>query len=249
MKKNLLLPVLSIFISMLFANPTPAENRIVALTTNSPAPKADIARAAPSSAGSAVSLVLDDGTKDTDVGIGGNRELLFLNQFSLDATNFPFTLNEIHVYFSGGASNLSVGDKIQLVIYTDKDGDPANGATFVASYAETIQTLDDWNVFTLPTSVDFMEPTDILLGVIAMETPGSAYYPAALDDSDSQKRSWVGWWTTSPPPDPPVLPPDDMWTLIDDVGFPGNFLIRGYGVSKKFPWVMFDHIFSTDRTE
>jgi hypothetical protein len=73
----------------------------------------------------------------------------------------------------------------------------------------------------------------VLIGVIALEVPGTDYWPAAIDLTASQGRSWAGWWDSSPPPDPATLPPPN-WTLIDPY-FPGNWMIRGYGHSGAVP--------------
>jgi len=139
-------------------------------------------------------------------------------------------LNEIQVYFS---SNVSVGDDIVLVVYENTSGntDPAIGDNFLYKLPATVQTLDAWNIYTLPAGIPLMGPGDVLIGVIAMEIPGSDYFPAALDETTTQGRSWAGWWTTSPPPSTPSLPPDDFWVLIDDPGFPGNWMLRGVGTT------------------
>jgi hypothetical protein len=124
------------------------------------------------------------------------------------------------------------GDDIVIAVYKDDDGNPANGADMMSSFTATVQAVDAWNTYSLSTPVNFGTATDVLIGVVAMETPGSAYFPAALDTTSSQGRSWAGWWTTSPPPDPPTLPPDDQWGTIDSFGFAGNWLVRGYGESE-----------------
>lgn len=217
------------------AGPLPGTSertsRPVALVADSMPSGAGVTASAPLvPAGTAMELVLDDGSAENNIGIGGTAEFVFLNYFSPNAAFFPFDLNEVQVYFSGGTTGVQVGDDIAIVVYQDDDGDPSNGATWLASYPTTVQAVDDWNVYPLATPVHFDNPTNVFIGVLALEVPGSAYFPAALDATASQGRSWAGWWSTSPPPDPPTLPPDDTWMLID--GFlPGNWLIRGYGES------------------
>lgn len=180
-----------------------------------------------------VSLILDDGSAENGIGIvGGNREFIFLNRFTPSPGSYPFTLKEIQVYFGGGA-NVHVGDDMVLVVYENTSGntDPAVGANLRASFPVTVQAVASWNNYTLPAGVFLSGPGDVLIGVIALETPGSLYFPAALDTTVSQRRSWIGWWWNSPPPVTPSLPPDDTWMLIDDAGFAGNWLIRGVGVT------------------
>ncbi|MFZ3071125.1 MAG: carboxypeptidase regulatory-like domain-containing protein, partial [Anaerolineaceae bacterium] len=179
-----------------------------------------------------VELILDDGGTENGIGIGGTLEFLWLNQFTPAPDAFPFTLDEIQVYFDS-TGMVSVGDDIILVVYENTSGnaDPAVGANWLYSYPTTIQTLNAWNNYTLPEGVALDGPGDVLIGVIGLETPGTSYWPAAIDTTTTQGRSWAGWYVASPPPTPPVLPPDDTWGLIDDFGFPGNWMIRGMGTS------------------
>lgn len=181
-----------------------------------------------------VDLVLDDGTNENNIGVGGTQEFLWLNRFTPDPASFPFTLNQIQVYFETEGL-VNIGDDIQLVIYENTSGntDPAVGSTWLVSFPETVSVLDAWSVYDLPAPIQFNGPGDVLLGVIAMEIPGTSYWPAGIDQTATQQRSWVGWWETSPPPDPPVLPPTN-WVLIDTY-FPGNWMIRGYGESGSEP--------------
>jgi hypothetical protein len=88
-------------------------------------------------------------------------------------------------------------------------------------------------VYDLVPPVSLNGPGDVILGVIGMEVPGTSYWPASLDQTVSQQRSWAGWWNSSPPPSPPLLPPDE-WTPIDTY-FPGNWMVRGYGAVCRAP--------------
>ncbi len=187
----------------------------------------------PSKALSDVELILDDGTMENNIGIGGNAAIIWLNRFTPDPSDFPFNLNSISVFFSK-VEGMSVGDEILLVVYENTAGnvDPAVGSDFLVSFPQTVQILNDWNDYDISgTPVYFGGPGDVLIGVIAMETPGTEYFPAAQDQDSTKERSWAGWWKTQQPPDPPLLPPNANWTLIDDVGatFKGNWLVRGYG--------------------
>ncbi len=175
-----------------------------------------------------VNLVLDDGSRENDIGLGGTAEILWANRFTPAPYDFPFELDQIQVYFSS-AGLVSAGDDIVLVVYENTSGspDPAAGSTFLAGFPATVQALDAWNVYDLATPVLLNGPGDVIIGVIGMETPGTSYWPAALDQTTTQARSWAGWWNSSPPPTPPVLPPDN-WTPIDAY-FPGNWMVRGYG--------------------
>ena len=178
-----------------------------------------------------VELILDDGTADNNIGIGGTWEFIWLNRFTPNPDAFPFNLNQIQIYFETSGMAL-VGHDIRLVVYENVTGntDPALGSNFLYSWDTTVQALDTWNMYDLPEPVELNGPGDVLIGVIGLEVPGTSYWPAAIDQTATQARSWAGWWLASPPPTPPTLPPDDSWTLIDAY-FPGNWMVRGMGSS------------------
>ncbi len=200
-----------------------------------PVPRNPVTLALPGSNGpesvtAAIALELDDGVRENGIGIGGASQFVFLNRFTPPGGNFPITLNEVQVYFAT-PDMVQVGHQMLLVLYENTSGntDPATGSNLLASVPVTVATLDAWNSYTLPSPVTFNGPGDILIGVVAQELPNAGYWPAAIDETASQQRSWAGWWNTPAAPTPPTLPPDDTWTLIDSAGFPGNWMIRGYG--------------------
>lgn len=181
--------------------------------------------------GDPVTLVLDDGAVDNNIGIGGTWEFLFVNRFTPAPSEFPFELTEVQAWFSGGTAGVAPGDGLILVAYENLAGntDPGVGSNLLYQGPEFVQAVDAWSAFTLPAPVEFNGPGDAVIGFIALEIPGVSYFPAAIDTTASQGRSWAGWYLTSPPPNPPVLPPDDTWGLIDQFGFPGNWMVRGTG--------------------
>lgn len=192
-----------------------------------------------------VSLLLDDGSPEMTVGNGGKREFLFVNCFSLAPHYFPFTLKEIQVFFyvyPKQPESPKLGDDITLVVYQNSSGnaDPGVGATLIARFPATIKILNWWNTYTLAQPVVINEPGDLLIGVVAMETPGTDYFPAALDASASQGCSWSGWWNATPWDATFAMPPDGLeptgapsWGVIDSKGNAGNWLIRASGTTSN----------------
>jgi subtilisin family serine protease len=186
-----------------------------------------------------LSLEVDDGSAENNLGVtsgpgGVSFQFIWLNRFSPDTADFPLTLEQIQVFFDGTAQGASQGDAIDLVVYRDADTDPTNGTTWLATYSETVKVADgtNWSVYDLDPAVTISSPGDVLIGVInrfvsSGTTP--ANYPAALDESASQGRSWIGWWNNGDPPDPAVLPPDGTLGLVDTHGLAGNWMIRSYG--------------------
>ena len=189
----------------------------------------------------AVVLELDDSTVENGVGINGNTspypsyQIIWLNRFTPDSSLYPFTLNQISVFFSPtAASGVSADDAIDLVVYLDADGDPSNGATLLATFETSVVAVDGTlSTYDLATPVEISGPGDVLIGVIdrfVVSGVTGPTYPAAIDTTASQGRSWIGWWS-SDPPDPASLPPDNTFVTIDSLGLPGNWIIRGAGVT------------------
>ncbi len=192
----------------------------------------------PSVIEAAVSLVLDDGSLENSIGVVDGTsayQFIWLNRFTPDPSEFPFTLEEIRVMFyenASGTLNVNPGDAIDLIVYQDADSDPTNGAALMATFHTTIQAVDGstWSVYDLSSPVVINGPGDVLIGVINRYvldgvTPKS--YPATIDRATSKDRSWIGWWSSSPT-DPPNFPPNaDFFVMTGADG--GNWLIRGYG--------------------
>ncbi len=175
-------------------------------------------------------LTLDDGSAEMSVGIGGSREMLFLNRFTLDRGSYPFALKEIRVFFST-AGDAKINDEITLVVYETPGGsaDPALGAALRAQIPVKIKALNIWSIYPLDQPIVLNGPGDLLIGVVAMKKPFTSYLPAAIDMTTNLQRSWAGWWKTSPPPTTYSLPPDASWSRIDLEGYAGNWMIRGLG--------------------
>lgn len=189
----------------------------------------------------AVSLVLDDGQGEELYGdnlIGNAFQFLWLNRFT--PSEFPLTLNEIWVMFDGPTGRVNVGDAIDLVVYEDANGDPTDGATWLATFNETVQAVDgSWSTYTLSTPVALNHPGDVLIGVINRYVSHGfslASWPAKLDTTASQDRSWFGSWFLAPP-DPANLPPGLSFSLMDGEDA-GNWMIRGYGETSGAPTPM-----------
>jgi subtilisin-like proprotein convertase family protein len=179
-----------------------------------------------------VSFVVDDGVGENAIGLTNGGQFLWLNRFTPAAAFFPIQINQVQVNFSypGGSTGVNVGELVDIYLYEDADGNPANGATFVASLLnQTVQAVDGttWSVYNFGAPVTFNGPGDILIAVVN-RTAGIAAgtFPAVLDQTASQQRSWAGFGAV--PANPPVLPPPTFGT-IDSFGFPGNWLVRGFG--------------------
>lgn len=177
-----------------------------------------------------VELVLDDGSAENGIGIGGSAQFIFVNRFTPTEDQFPFYLEEVHAFLDS-TGNVSLGHKFKVVVYQNKTGstDPAIGSELVYQQNVVAEKLNDWNVYTLDEPVLLEGPGDVIIGLVALEKPGTSYWPASIDEDTVSGRSWAGWWTTDDAPADPVLPPDDTWGEIGSFGFPSTWMVRGMG--------------------
>jgi len=181
-------------------------------------------------------FIIDDGTAETAIGDGG--QFIWLNRFTPAASEFPFQLEEVSTVFAG--TLVSVGDTIRILVYedTDGDGDPGTGAVLLADITETIQFNDQltFNVYDLPTPVRLDGPGDVLIGIVnSYGSEGFNDFPAALDTTASNGRSWAATYLAGDVPANPALPGDEQWGTIDSFGLPGNWIVRGAGTHIALP--------------
>ena len=182
-----------------------------------------------------VQLVLDDDGSEGSFGVLGGqgaRQFLWFNHFTPPG---GFSLEEVWVLYPLDP-NVTVGAAVQIAVYEDPDGNPANGAVLRTSFNSTVQAADGntFSIYPLPAPVLIPGGSDVLIGVVPRfivsgVTPPTQ--PAALDTTASQQRSWLAIWTGDPP-DPPVLTPapDQFYGLVDAF-LPGNWMIRGFGTA------------------
>ncbi|MFZ2358384.1 MAG: S8 family serine peptidase [Anaerolineae bacterium] len=181
-----------------------------------------------------VSLIVDDGGGENAIGLTNGGQFLWLNRFTPGAGNFPLQLQQVDVMFgypAGGAGGVNVGELVDIYLYEDADGNPANGATFKGSLLnQAVEAVNGttFSTYPLPAPVTFNGPGDVLIAVVN-RTAGVAAgtFVAALDQTATQGRSWIGLGAGATT-NPPTLPPATFGT-VDSFGFPGNMMVRGYG--------------------
>jgi hypothetical protein len=190
-----------------------------------------------------IQLYVDDNSADNSIGINDSTssyQFIWANRFTPNPGDFPFSLDQISVVLASGYA--PVGGALELGVWadTDGDGDPSN-ATLLATFPVTVVVADGatWNNYALSSPVACTGPGDVIVGIINRYTVSGVdpvSYPASVDETASQGRSWVGWWNTDPP-EPPILPPDATWDTIDNLGLPGNWLLRASGQAGDVPWL------------
>lgn len=171
-----------------------------------------------------VDLVLDDGTAENNIGLTAGGEFVWFNRFTPAAGDYPIDILEVRVFFDTAGGCL-VGDAMDIYVWEDADGNPANGATFLGSLTgETVQVLDDFSVYTFAEFPRSSTPGDLLVGVVNRGCITAGQFPAAIDQTSSQMRSWVGFGAEVAG-DPPTLP-TTTFDIIDNFGLAGNWLVR-----------------------
>jgi len=156
--------------------------------------------------------------------------MLWLNQFSVDPSEYPITLNTVRTIFS--TTGTAVGDVFDVFIYQDNDGDPSNGATFVTSVLN--QTVpnpqNNFKDVTIPGGVVLSGPGDVLIALVN-RTPTSQY-PASWDTGEFAGKSWLAL-EVAPASGTPNLATLDLVLNSDiDPGLtPHNYIIRGIGTN------------------
>ncbi len=189
--------------------------------------------------GSPITLQVDDGSAENGIGLTAGGQFVWFNRFTPAAGDFPITLNQVQVLFRT-ADAVAVGASFDVYIYSDADGNPANGATFVAGVTgNAISALDVFNTVNLPAATTINGPGDILVAVVNRTgMDGASQFPAAIDQTASQVRSWVGFGASIP--NPPVFP-TATFNTIDSFGFAGNWMVRATGTTSGGPGLPCDN--------
>jgi hypothetical protein len=182
--------------------------------------------------GDPVSMVLDDGVFENNIGLNSSTnatQFMWFNRFS--PVEFPIEVSRIDIWWDSAESAAVVGSAIDLVVYAGGDTPCTAGPTYLGGQADTVAVLDAFDQYTLTTPVQIASGPSVMLGVVDRYITSGVSptaWPAALDTTATQGRSFVASYSTDPPA-PPTLPSDGLCGTIDSFGFPGNWLIRGAG--------------------
>ncbi len=185
--------------------------------------------------------ILDDGSYENSIGLTNqvtSNTAAWLNRFS--PATFPETIDVVQVLWptQADAQRALIGDPVTILLYSDTDGD-GNPANAVLVYQEAfvigVQDGASFETYDLTVNPLFAGPGDVYIGFrddwnLGGATP--ANFPAALDQTASQGRSWVaGNGTTGIDVDINNLGANPLLGTIDGFGLPGNWMIRAVGVA------------------
>jgi hypothetical protein len=106
----------------------------------------------------------------------------------MPAILYPATLSQLKIYFAAGNSNLSPGAAITLLVGSNPDGDENINGTSFQQVGATIQSLNQFNVYNVPSIT--INSGDFVVG-FGMQIPANVY-PGALDTPPpSRRRSYL----------------------------------------------------------
>jgi hypothetical protein len=163
---------------------------------------------------------IDDGVAENSVGLTGGGTMTWANRF----TSLPGlgTITGINIAF--GTPAAMNGSAVTVGIWSDpnNDGSPADGVLLssvvgVVSGAADTTPANVFVTFDIP-DVSIPAGQNFFLGAVMVHANGQ--FPAAIDQTASQTRSWVGI--------------GNGWTgtigEIGSFGLPGNWQIRGNAI-------------------
>jgi len=182
--------------------------------------------------GDPVNMILDDGVLENNIGLNSTSsatQFLWLNRFS--PTEFPIEVSRIDIWWDSLSGGVIAGASIELVVYEGGDNPCTGATTIVGGETRTIASLDTFDQYVLATAAAVNVGPSIDLAVIdrwVVSGVTPPVWPAAIDTTTTQARSYVASWSADPP-SPPVLPSDGLCGTIDSFGLPGNWLLRGAG--------------------
>jgi hypothetical protein len=184
-------------------------------------------------------MMLDDGVFETAFGLNLSYHglpLIFINRFTPDPGEFPITIDGIAIQFpdpTRAHMNL-VGRNIDLLVYEDSSGsgDPAN-ANKIYQQTYTVQVADGLTFSNYQVSIPVSGPGDVYVGFSNTYDHGNMEpysYPAPIDHSVLNRRSWVAGNVTGADPDYNDLANNLILSIIDDMGqyYAGNWVIRAH---------------------
>ena len=181
--------------------------------------------------GGAVTLSVDDGSAENGIGLTGGSQIIWFNRFTPAPATYPFSLTQIQALFRA-TDGIVAGQIVDFHVFTDADGNPANGAVLVGSLLnQAIPALETFQTYNLAAPLVLSGPGDVLIAVVnrtAGVTAGT--FPAAIDQTASQQRSWVGEYGGAVP-NPPTLPATGLYGEIGalSAALAGNWMVRGLG--------------------
>ena len=215
-RKVFIIILLSLFASLLFSQEVSMVNAGIKSAPNSK--NVDLQR-------SRELYQLDDGSSENAIGMSNPSDFMVLNGFEVIAGSE--TIEFISIAWGTPASTTPSGHPVRLILYDDptNDWDPSD-AVYLAE-ASTNIINPDTDIFTTITIPSTMVSGVFYIASLYENTTG--FFPCSLDETSSQGSSWYvctyspGTFDVNDIGNPSYDLPLD---LIDNYGYPGNWLLR-----------------------
>lgn len=164
-------------------------------------------------------------------------QFMWLNRFSPQATDYPFTLTSIETIFGSQTSNgydaTVMGETVDFYIFQDSDNNPANGATLVGKVEGVpVSVQDAYQTISLPgAGITLTGSGDVLIAMVNRGRQGK--YPASADVGPDQSRSYISkiysGANSFPAGDPDLSTLQIVPITTALASFTYNWVIRGHG--------------------
>lgn len=185
-----------------------------------------------------VNLALDDGTVENSVGWTDSTTsytAIWLNRYSPPAASFPMNLTQLSIKWPNSSG--LVGKTIALLVYldADADGDPADAVKQAQVNGQTISVADGATFQNYAVNINITGPGDVYYGFSDTYNAGGVSprtFPAPLDTTTSQGRSWAAAQNNASSVDYDNLGNNDNLGTIDSLSggaYTGNWVIRASG--------------------
>lgn len=182
-----------------------------------------------SSASTGCEYILDDGIGETNIGLGAAGDFMWLNSFSAIAG--CENINMVSLAW-GTVPN---GTPARIILYDDlnNDGNPSD-AVYLAEISVSISNSNTgiFNDYSFP-------PTTVndgyFVAVVTIDQP-STVFPAVFDQTSSNLSSYyVESYVGGAIDIMNLMNNDTPPNLVDNVSFPGNWLLRTQGQPNDIP--------------
>jgi hypothetical protein len=165
---------------------------------------------------------LDDGTGESNIGLGGGGDFVWLNQFTVAPS-----MDELVGVDVVWGTSFPVGLPATVLVYGDPNGDgaPDDAVLLATQPTESVANGDDsFIAVDIPVTVVGGVGANFFVGVFVEQPDGG--FPARRDTSASLQRSWIAASNAGPLDLEDLAGTATSYGLIDSFGLPGNWLIR-----------------------
>lgn len=175
---------------------------------------------------------LDDGSSENALGTSGGGDILWLNAF--ETVEEATIIDELGSAWGSGAGEgegFPEGGPAELLIYNDpnNDGDPSD-AVLLQSVETTVQAPNT-DTFTTE-EITPVEVEGVFFVAAVYRDHADGEFPAPLDESSTPQGA--SWTVLNGPNALNVenLPDNGLFGNNDELGIPGNWLVRANGFSE-----------------